>query len=109
MIFVETRKRDRTATELEPALFPVIGLSKETAPFAVAYNDATQNRRFPDLRSTLLWNPLQRADVNGRASDTFFASDDVGNVRVLVRGITQDGRPFYTEATVKVGFSSSPK
>lgn len=109
VIFVETRKRDRTATELEPALFPVIGLSKETAPFAVAYNDATQNRRFPDLRSTLLWNPLQRADVNGRASDTFFASDDVGNVRVLVRGITRDGRPFYTEATVKVGFNSSPK
>lgn len=109
VIFVETRKRDRTSRELEPTLFPVIGLSKQALPFVVQYNENSLGRRLPDLRSTLLWNPMERNDINGRASDVFFASDDVGTVRVLVRGITTDGRPFYTEATVKVAFNASPK
>jgi hypothetical protein len=45
-----------------------------------------------DFRSTLYWNPIVRTDSLGRAAVSFFNSDQMGEVQVVVEGVTADGK-----------------
>jgi len=45
-----------------------------------------------DFRSTLYWNPIVRTDSLGKASISFYNSDQTGEVQVVVEGITSDGK-----------------
>ena len=43
-----------------------------------------------DFRNTIYWNPLIRTDSTGVAQVAFYNSDDMGNFRIEVEGITSD-------------------
>lgn len=43
-----------------------------------------------DFRNTIYWNPLVRTDSTGVAQVAFYTSDDTGNFRIEVEGITSD-------------------
>ena len=45
-----------------------------------------------DLRNTLYWNPIVRTDSKGVAEVRFYNSDQTGEVRVVVEGVTSDGK-----------------
>lgn len=45
-----------------------------------------------DFRNTLYWNPIVRTDSTGVSKVNFYNSDQTGAVRVVVEGITSDGR-----------------
>ncbi len=47
----------------------------------------------PDYRTTLLWQPELAFNDEGRSNIDFFTGDKTGSFRVLVEGITDDGRP----------------
>jgi hypothetical protein len=49
--------------------------------------------RIPDFRNTLYWNPGLQADKNGKATVSFFTSDEPGDYTIIVEGITSDGKP----------------
>lgn len=44
-----------------------------------------------DFRSTIYWNPSVETDINGRASLTFYNSDDITQFRVSVEGFDATG------------------
>ncbi|HSJ67648.1 MAG TPA: TonB-dependent receptor plug domain-containing protein [Anditalea sp.] len=58
------------------------------------YND------MPDLRSTIYWNPS--ITVEKSASVTFPTADTPGNYRIIIEGITEDGKPIFKETTFVV-------
>jgi hypothetical protein len=51
----------------------------------------------PDVRSCLYWNPDLKVNDSGNASFTFYTGEITGPVKLIVTGITSDGRLFYYE------------
>lgn len=109
VIFVETKKRDFVNSLINQNLFPVTGLSRQSNLYQVSYSGTNTHQRIPDLRPTLYWNPTLMTDKTGITPITFFASDDVGPMRILVQGVTRDGKTFIAEQDFKVGFNNTPK
>jgi uncharacterized protein YfaS (alpha-2-macroglobulin family) len=56
----------------------------------------------PNFRPTLYWNPALQTNAQGQANFTFKTSDEMVNVRVLVDGITKDGRLISEELLIPV-------
>ena len=109
VIFVETKKRDFVNPLISKNLYPVTGLSRSSNLYQVRYSDTNARQRVPDLRPTLYWNPALATDKTGLATFSFFASDDIGPMKIFVQGLTKDGKPFMAEKEFKVGFNAAPK
>ncbi len=79
----------------EPGLFSfsVRGFQKARQFYAPAYENAGASRRQPDFRTTLYWNPNVVTDASGRATMTFYNSDDLAAWRVTAEGISMKGQP----------------
>ena len=103
IVFVESRKGDLHLQLDEDKVFPITGLSAPV-PFSAGITSGNPGR-LPDLRSTIYWDPSAHTTASGRLAVGFSASDDMGPVRVIVRGMTEDRRPFYAEAVVDVAFN----
>jgi len=75
-----------------------LGIISERIYGYVAYKDfynptyTAENiySEMPDHRMTLYWNPNIITE-NGKASISFFTSDDIGRYKIFVEGITGDG------------------
>ncbi len=109
VIFVQTKKGDFSNSRVNQNLFPIVGLSRPSDSFKINYSKVAPPSRVPDLRSTLYWNPSLETDRTGHADMAFFASDDMGPMNVLVRGLTKDGRPFSASQEIKVVFNPALK
>lgn len=48
----------------------------------------------PKFRSTVYWNPSVKTDAMGKVFVEFYVSDDVGLLRVVIEGISQELQPF---------------
>jgi hypothetical protein len=70
-------------------------------PLAV---DPTADRRYPQLKAALYWNPEIRTDDNGDATITFYTPDNTGEYSIEIDGMTQGGRPFSGHDTFQVMF-----
>ena len=68
------------------------GFQKARQFYAPTYGNAG-NRRQPDFRTTLYWNPNVITDASGRATMTFYNSDDLAAWRVTAEGISMKGQP----------------
>ena len=55
-----------------------------------------------DRRDVLYWKPLMQTDSQGHSQLIFPLSDVVRTVRVLVQGVTAEGRPVVGEALIRV-------
>jgi hypothetical protein len=108
VIFVESKKRNVMSQLSGQNIFSVVGLSSPIVPGSLGYVKSKADRT-PDLRSTLYWNPRVKTSNSGKATLNFSASDDVGKMRILIQGITEDGQPFYAEKELEVGFQSAKK
>ncbi|WP_114749910.1 TonB-dependent receptor plug domain-containing protein [Pleomorphovibrio marinus] len=56
----------------------------------------------PDLRSTVYWNPNMMVTDEGKARITFYTSDAVGDYKVILEGVSSEGRPQYASHTFSV-------
>ena len=77
----------------------VKGYSDAREFYSPNYEDPAVNQKLPDLRSTVYWNPLLVTNPEGKASFSFFTSDEPGTYRVIFEGLTlngQLGRYVYT-------------
>lgn len=70
----------------------VIGYSVIRKFYAPNYESQQPVEMKNDFRSTLNWNPLVRTDSLGKASISYYNSDQTGDVLVIVEGITSDGK-----------------
>jgi len=57
-----------------------------------------------DFRSTLCWAPVIRTNANGLAKVAFYNSDQTGEVKVVLEGVTKDGKLCRGEYIYNVGF-----
>ncbi|WP_228691231.1 TonB-dependent receptor plug domain-containing protein [Lunatimonas sp.] len=80
------------------------GFTKTRQFYVPKYEGATDGYyQFPDLRTTIHWNPqiLMNSDASRQLS--FFTADTPGIYRVIVQGISENGSPFYATHTFEVG------
>jgi hypothetical protein len=75
--------------------------TNDVIKFRVPAERQAGTRRKPDFRSTLYWNPEVRTDKSGKARISFFATDDIGKIKILVRGLAA-GQYFEAEKTIEI-------
>lgn len=61
-----------------------------------------KNRRIPDFRNTLYWNPSVKPDSAGIARVEFSTSDFISDYQVNIQGITKGGKTICLRKVIKV-------
>ncbi|GAA4405622.1 hypothetical protein GCM10023187_24180 [Nibrella viscosa] len=99
----------RTVSEVskEPgkgvSAFSLIGFSAQREFYTPRYgSEAPDPNDRIDRRDVLYWKPLMQTDSKGQSSVAFPLSDVVRTLRVVIQGITADGRPVSGTMLVKV-------
>jgi hypothetical protein len=91
-----------TDKNLPMNLLKVNGYSKPSTFTSPKYNGAGTNNSH-DYRTLLYWNPLvTTASENGKVTISFFSSDMTGLYRVVVEGVTQNGKPIRSTSFLTV-------
>lgn len=106
VILIQTKNDISEKVQANGKLLNIEGLSKPV-DFKLNNYATNSNQRVPDFRSTLYWNPAVKTGTNGRASLSFYASDDVGGMIIKFQGITNEGIPFSSEKIINVTFQQS--
>ncbi len=70
----------------------VIGYSVSRKFYSPKHDSAEQHEKKEDHRNTIYWNPIVRTDSTGVAIIEFYASDDIGDIKILVEGVTSEGK-----------------
>ncbi len=94
IVSFSTYKNDLAGFELDPKVLvtPYKGVQAEREFYVPKYdNQAALKGRMPDLRNLLHWAPNVTTDKDGKAEIQFFTSDQTGNYKIVVQGITEKG------------------
>lgn len=88
----------------------IVGYSSYREFYSPKYTAENIASEKPDHRITLYWNP-NIITINGKASLSFFTSDDISNFKVFVEGVTGSGKICLgtTEFTVDKYHANSGK
>lgn len=83
--------------------FEIRGFNRPMTFVSPDYSRPEQDHTSSDFRSTLYWNPRMQPDrTTGRYSCSFFTSDLSGQYRVVVQGVTKEGKAVYGEHIIEV-------
>jgi len=89
-----TKKGNLSAIEFDNSVFRQVfeGTQLPGKFYSPDYSvNADTLKRIADFRNTLYWNPDVQTDKKGKASLTFYTSDEPGHYSIIVEGITRDG------------------
>jgi len=76
----------------------VSGFTPKLEFYAPKYDNEEDNDwNVPDLRSVVHWAPNVKTDENGEARVEFYNADNIGDMQVIVEGITKNGKIGYFE------------
>jgi hypothetical protein len=105
VIFIESKKANLAPNTLGKNLFPIVGLNHQ---LEFNNNDKQPNNstRIPNLKSTLYWNPSLKVTSSEPTTINFYTRDNIGKIKVIVRGLTAKGNYFSAEKVIDVGFNS---
>ncbi len=70
----------------------VVGYSVSRKFYTPVYDAPEQPEKKEDIRNTIYWNPLVRSDSTGVAIESFFHSDETGQMKIVLEGVTKDGK-----------------
>ncbi|HEY5917115.1 MAG TPA: carboxypeptidase-like regulatory domain-containing protein [Chryseolinea sp.] len=107
VIGIHTRRRPPEATTLgtyDKALLrplPVKGFSPTRKFISPDYSTPEKNIAVTDNRATIYWNPSIEIK-DSAAVVSFFAADNATRYRIIVEGVTTDGRPIRGEKIVTI-------
>ena len=79
-----------------------IALSSQPYTKPVPFKPSSGDKRIPDFRQLLLWEP---EIIIGKSNETkveCYASDLPGRYRIDIRGLTSDGKPLNGSAIITV-------
>lgn len=108
LVLVETKIPGNAAkVSRNGSYFLAPGLTKPIAFSSALKSWQAKTNRVPRMQSTLFWNPNLATTLEGEASFSFLATDDTGQFRVIIEGLTFDGRPFRAEETFRVNFGKN--
>jgi hypothetical protein len=78
-------------------------LDKENSFVSPDYSsEALKKSRIPDFRNTLYWNPSVKQDKEGKIRIEFWSSDNQSNYIINIQGITQEGRLFSIQKSIRI-------
>ncbi|WP_158845620.1 hypothetical protein [Algibacter sp. L1A34] len=81
----------------------VSGFAPKSEFYAPKYSSESENDwNIPDLRSVVHWAPNVDTDENGAAKVEFYNADYIGDMLVIVEGITKNGKIGYVETQFTV-------
>jgi hypothetical protein len=81
----------------------VSGFTPKLEFYAPKYDNEEDNDwNVPDLRSVVHWAPNVKTDENGEARVEFYNADNIGDMQVIVEGITKNGKIGYFETIYTV-------
>ncbi|WP_372754833.1 hypothetical protein [Mariniflexile sp.] len=81
----------------------VQGFTPKREFYAPKYDaDDINDWKIPDLRSVVHWLPNFNTDENGEAKVEFYNADNIGDMLVIIEGITNQGNIGYFETTYSV-------
>lgn len=84
---------------------PTLILKGYTSPrrfYIPDYADNKAENSLPDHRTTIYWTPHVQTDKNGKATVSFYTSDDVQVGKILVEGLDGTGKIGVAKAIFKV-------
>ncbi|MBI1768549.1 MAG: carboxypeptidase-like regulatory domain-containing protein [Bacteroidetes bacterium] len=85
---------------------PVLKISGYSKPRNFTAPDYDKMKVDPvngDNRALLYWNPnVVTNNKTGEATVSFYASDNVGQYRAIVEGVTKEGKPVHSECLITV-------
>lgn len=99
VILVKTKSR--SAQIKEKHMIDFSGLLPESR----ISSSPNANPQLPNLKSCLFWSP--KMVIKGNEELSFTTSDDVGDFKIQISGITDDGVPFYSEHPFSVKFAGN--
>ena len=108
VIHFQTYKNDFGGKDIPDYVItrPFIPMQTQTHFFSPDYSDSSlRNKRIPDFRTTLYWNPLWDYK-NSNQSISLYTGDDTGLYLVEVHGISQNGTPIYARSEFEVTANS---
>lgn len=80
----------------------VMGYAPEKEFYSPNYGTFDQRNEQEDLRSTLYWNPMILTNArNKMVKLTFYNNDITNSFRVIVEGVTKDGRITHIEKVIE--------
>jgi len=82
----------------------IIGYSVTRKFYSPKYDSSEQVEKKADYRNTIYWNPVVKTDSTGVALVEFYNSDEIGDMKIVVEGITSDGKLCRGISTYKVKF-----
>lgn len=100
VLFIQTKNPERTERDLTKNLLLLNGLSP-TLNFSLRF---PVDKRVPDLRTALYWNPQFRTNGSGTAQFSFRTSDVPGNYTIRIMATLDNGHLVATEQTFIVRF-----
>jgi len=101
VVFVQTKKPNPARVRAGSNFISVVGTSKPL-PFKAIDHSRDTALYLPDFRPTVYWNPSIRTDRKGKATITFYASDDIGPITINIEGTTSRGQRFSGSTSVNV-------
>jgi hypothetical protein len=64
----------------------------------------TKASHIPDFKAQLYWNPLMETNDQGEVTFDFTTSDDIGNFKIEVNGLGDNGKFIHSEDSFRVEF-----
>ncbi len=80
-----------------------VGLQTPREFYSPKYSRPVKRQsRTPDFRNVLYWDPDITIGSGGSVNLEFYTSDDIGNYKIDLQGISSDGTPLWSELEIKV-------
>jgi hypothetical protein len=99
-----TNRLDNLQSQKAVDVFKIAGFSPSGSFKMPTYDDLTIPKDTRDYRSTIYWNPnLKTDDLSGSCAVSFFAADLPGRYRVVVEGVSKEGKPLRSESLITIG------
>jgi hypothetical protein len=83
-------------------MLPLVGYTLQKQFYTPDYSISKPEYAEPDQRTTLFWSPIIKTDAKGKASVSFYTTDDAQNARILVEGIDGTGKIGVAKGGFKV-------
>ena len=102
IVLAATKRSATNAKKVPTNSVRVVGLNR-ALNFPLYDYSRANDKRIPDFRTVLYWNPQIKVNQNGRANFSFYTSDLTGEYCVQIKGLTDKGLPFEATNTFVVG------
>jgi hypothetical protein len=76
--------------------------------YSPRYTDPDQENIFPDLRSTIYWNPNIFTDKKGEAEVSFYTSESKSSYLIILQGTDLNGRFGVLYDYINITNSNAP-